>query len=208
FQQMRDELKRLLTARDALQQTGAEPTAYQRFLSQFLPYDQRPEYFSQFRQKAPDSPGDGWDLLRSPWLSVLQGFTAGSAFTRIQQVPPERQVKWEPVADPYIAPSTLGRKGHGLWAPNEDLWQYLYSQNRTKLIDDARSHAVPTAEVDARARDAKLAHLMQLGMLGLNMVSMFVPVLGEVMMVVMAGQLLYETLEGAIEWAEGDRRAA
>lgn len=208
FQQMRDELKRLLTARVAPQQTGAEPTAYQRFLSQFLPYDQRPEYFSQFRQKAPDSPGDGWDLLRSPWLSVLQGFTAGSAFTRIQQVPPERQVKWEPVADPYIAPSTLGRKGQGLWAPNEDLWQYLYSQNRTKLIDDARSHAVPTAEVDARARDAKLAHLMQLGMLGLNMVSMFVPVLGEVMMVVMAGQLLYETLEGAIEWAEGDRRAA
>lgn len=27
-------------------------------------------------------------------------------------------------------------------------------------------------------------------------------------MVVMAGQLLYETLEGAVEWGEGDRRAA
>lgn len=45
-------------------------------------------------------------------------------------------------------------------------------------------------------------------MLALNVVSMFVPVLGEVMMVVMAGQLLYETLEGSVEWAEGDRRAA
>ncbi|MED7666154.1 hypothetical protein GXB78_02865 [Pseudomonas moraviensis subsp. stanleyae] len=208
FQQMRDELKRLLTARDASQQTGAEPTAYQRFLSQFLAYDQRPGYFSQFRQQAADSPGDAWDLLRSPWLAALQGFIGGSAFTRIQHVPPERQVKWEPVADPYIAPSTVGRKGRGLWAPNEDLWQYLYSESRTKVMDDARSHAVPTAEVDARARDAKLAHLMQIGMLGLNMVSMFVPVLGEVMMVVMAGQLLYETLEGAVEWSEGDRRAA
>ncbi|MGS2844192.1 MULTISPECIES: NEL-type E3 ubiquitin ligase domain-containing protein [Pseudomonas] len=208
FEQMREELKRLLTARDASQQTSAEPTTYQRFFSQFLPYDQRPYYFSQFRQKAADSAGDAWDLLRSPWLSVLQGLAGGSAFTRIQQVPPERQVKWEPVADPYIAPSTVGRKGRGLWALNEDLWQYLYAQNRAKVLADARSHAVPTADVDANARDAKLAHLMQIGMLGLNLVSMFVPVLGEVMMVVMAGQLLSETLEGAIEWAEGDRRAA
>ncbi|WP_338109384.1 hypothetical protein, partial [Pseudomonas edaphica] len=76
------------------------------------------------------------------------------------------------------------------------------------MIADARAHAVPTEDVDAKARDAKLAHLLEIGMLGLNMVSMFVPVLGEVMMGVMAGQLLYETLEGAIEWGEGDRQAA
>lgn len=208
FEQMREELKRLLTARDASQQTSAEPTAYQRFLSQFLPYDQRPYYFSQFRQKAADSPGDAWDVLRSPWLAFVQGFTSGSTFTTIEQIPPERTVKWEPAVDPYIAPSTVERKGRGLWAPNEDLWQYLYAQNRAKVLADARSHAVPTADVDANARDAKLAHLMQIGMLGLNLVSMFVPVLGETMMVVMAGQLLYETLEGAIEWSEGDRRAA
>lgn len=208
FEQMREELERLLTARDASQQTSAEPTAYQRFFSQFLPYDQRPYYFSQFRQKAADSPGDAWDVLRSPWLAFVQGFTGGSTFTTIEQVPPERTVKWEPAVDPYIAPSTVERKGRGLWAPNEDLWQYLYAQNRAKVLADARSHAVPTADVDANARDAKLAHLMQIGMLGLNLVSMFVPVLGETMMVVMAGQLLYETLEGAIEWSEGDRRAA
>jgi hypothetical protein len=33
-------------------------------------------------------------------------------------------------------------------------------------------------------------------------------VLGEIMMTVMAGQLLYESFEGAIEWSEGDRQAA
>ncbi|MBN7735527.1 hypothetical protein JX616_26930, partial [Klebsiella pneumoniae] len=54
----------------------------------------------------------------------------------------------------------------------------------------------------------KLAHLLEIGMLGLNIASMFVPVLGEVMMGVMAGQLLYETLEGAVEWGEGDLQAA
>jgi hypothetical protein len=67
---------------------------------------------------------------------------------------------------------------------------------------------VPTAEVDARVRSEKIARLLGIGLLILNVASMFVPVLGEVMMVVMAGQLLYETLEGSLEWAEGDRRAA
>ena len=76
------------------------------------------------------------------------------------------------------------------------------------MITDARAHAVPAADVDAKAREAKLAHLLEIGMLGLNMASMFVPVLGEVMMTVMAGQLLYETLEGAVEWGEGDLQAA
>ena len=41
--------------------------------------------------------------------------------------------------------------------------------------------------------------------MALNLVSMFVPVLGEVMMAVMASQLLYETFEGVMEWSEGDR---
>jgi Leucine-rich repeat (LRR) protein len=208
YAQMRSEFKRLLTARDATETTGAAPTRYQQFLSQFLPYDQRPYYFSQFTQEAADSPKDAWQFWRSPWATLIDAISPGSVFTKISEVPPERKVKLEPVADPYIAPSTVGRKGRGLWAANEDLWEYLFTQNRDKALADARSHAVPTADVDTKARDAKLAHLMQVGMLGLNLVSMFVPVLGEVMMVAMAGQLLYESLEGAIEWSEGDRRAA
>lgn len=147
-------------------------------------------------------------MLRSPWLAVIQGLSGTSVFARIKDVPPERHVKLKPATDPYIAPITLSRKGRGVWAANEDLWAYLYTQSCAKVLADARSHAVPTDDVDVKAREAKLAHLMQVGLLGLNMVSMFVPVLGEVMMVVMAGQLLYEILEGAIEWSEGDRRAA
>ncbi|WP_225908688.1 DUF6543 domain-containing protein [Pseudomonas lactucae] len=88
------------------------------------------------------------------------------------------------------------------------MWAYLYEQSRDKVLADARSHAVSSADVDTKAREAKLAHLLEFGVLGLNLVSMFVPVLGEIMMTVMAGQLLYETFEGAIEWSEGDKRAA
>ncbi|CAI8801439.1 RING-type E3 ubiquitin transferase [Pseudomonas sp. IT-347P] len=203
--QMKDEFKRLFTTRTDAQATSAEPTEYQRFFSQFVPYKERTYYFSQFTQATADSPSDFW---RSPWRTIGETLSPASALTRFKELPPPPAAKLEPAPDPYLAPSTVTRKGHGIWAPNEDLWEYLYKQNRAKVLADARSHAVPTAEVDARAREAKLAHLMQIGLLGLNMVSMFVPVLGEVMMVVMAGQLLYEALEGVVEWGEGDRRAA
>lgn len=204
YAQMKAQFKRRLTARDTTATAAAGPTSYQRFLSQFLPYDKRPHYFSQFTRKAADSPSDLW---HSPWRTILD-YGPAAPFTRFRELPPERPGKMEPEPDPYIAPSTVGRAGKGLWAANTDLWAYLYEQNRDKVFADARSHAVPTARVDAKAREAKLAHLLEVGLLGLNVVSMFIPVLGEVMMVVMAGQLLYETFEGAIEWSEGDRRAA
>jgi Leucine-rich repeat (LRR) protein len=205
WEQMRKEFKRLFTAADAAQSDPAAPTAYQQFFSQFVPYAHRANYFAEFTQKTADSPSDYW---RSPWRQVIDMISPESALTRIRELPPPPKAKLEPAPDPYLAPVILERKGKGLWAENVDLWDYLYEQHRDKAFADALSHAVPTDVVDAKAREAKLAHLLQIGLLGLNLVSMFVPVLGEVMMVVMAGQLLYETLEGSIEWAEGDRRAA
>ena len=203
--QMGQEFKRLFLDRDGMEPGDTGPTPYQRFYSQFVSYDQRPYYFSQFTQKSADSPSD---LLRSPWITVAEFLSSTFSLTHIKELPPERPGKMEPAPDPYIAPSTVTRKGRGIWAENVDLWTYLYEQHRDKVIADARSHAVSSEEVDVKAREAKLAHLLQLGLLGVNMVSMFIPVLGEVMMVVMAGQLLYESLEGAIEWSEGDKRAA
>ncbi|WP_448650785.1 NEL-type E3 ubiquitin ligase domain-containing protein [Pseudomonas fluorescens] len=204
WSQMAHEFKRLLTARDTSKPFDATPTPYQAFFSRFVPYEKRPYFFSQFTQKAADSPTDIW---RSPWKTLLD-FTTPHFVTGIKELPPEAPAKLEPKSDPYLAPSTLQRRGHGIWADNIDPWRYFYEQHREQVIAGARAHAVPAADVDTRARDEKLAHLLEVGMLGLNMVSMFVPVLGEVMMGVMAGQLLYETLEGSIEWAEGDKQAA
>lgn len=203
--QLEAELKRLFTARDAAVADGASPTPYQVFFSQFVPYDKRSFYFSQFTQKAADSPTDIW---HSPWRKIADFINPATAITGFRELPPERRAKLEPVSDPYLNPLARQRRGKGIWADNIDPWQYLYDQHREKVIADARSHAVPSQDIDAKAREAKLAHLLEIGMLGLNVVSMFVPVLGEVMMVVMAGQLLYETLEGVVEWGEGDRRAA
>ncbi|WP_419710801.1 NEL-type E3 ubiquitin ligase domain-containing protein [Pseudomonas sp. NFX224] len=205
-EQMREAFKRQFTARDASAASGDGPTAYQRFFSQFVAYADRPYYFSQFTRNAADSPVDP---LHSWWMKVVQYVPAVSTVAGIKELPPERPGKREPVDDPYLNPFGTLRKGAGgIWAPNTDLWTYLYEQNCAKVIADARSHAVPTADVDARVRAEKLNHLLEIGMLGLNMVSMFVPVLGEIMLTVMAGQLLYESFEGAIEWSEGDRIAA
>lgn len=203
--QLREVFKRQFTARDTAPSGGDGPTAYQRFFSQFVAYADRPYYFSQFTRKAADAPADP---LHSVWLKVAQFLPPFSSIARIKELPPERQGAREPVEDPYLNPFGILQKGGGLWSDNTDLWTYLYEQSREKVIADARSHAVPTADVDARVRAQKLSHLLEVGMLALNMVSMFVPVLGEVMMTVMAGQLLYETFEGAIEWSEGDRDAA
>jgi Leucine-rich repeat (LRR) protein len=199
------EFKRLFTARDPAQTDPAAPTAYQRFFSQFVPYDQRPYYYSQFTQETDDQPSELW---RSPWTKIIEVATPASPLIRIRELPPKKPAKLEPNPEPYIALSSVTHEGRGGWTENEDLWAYLYKQHCRKVLADARSHAVPTHDVDVKAREAKLARLEQVGLLGLNMVSMFVPVLGEVMMGVMAAQLLYGTMEGAIEWSEGDKRAA
>ncbi|WP_426206100.1 NEL-type E3 ubiquitin ligase domain-containing protein [Pseudomonas sp. TWP3-1] len=202
--------KRRFTARDSTQADAAEPNAYQRFFSQFVAYADRPRYFSQFTEDTPDrSFGERlapYEPLLNEFIKALNPLNL--VFTGIRQLPSAPAIKQVPNTDPYLAPTDLSRKGHGIWAENIDLWDYLFGQHRDRLIADARSHAVPTADVDAKVRSQKLAALLNIGMLVLTGVSMFVPVLGEVMMVVMAGQLLEETFEGAIEWSEGDRRAA
>ena len=204
--QWRDEFKRQFTAGDASPSDQGRATAHQRFFSQFVAYADRPYYFSQFTRPSADSPSDPW---RSIWVKVAQMVPPISTIARIKELPPEPQATREPVEDPYLNPFAVTRKGaDGIWSANSDLWTYLYEQHRAKVIADARSHAVPTADVDAKVRAEKLNHLLEIGMLGLNMVSMFVPVLGEIMITVMAGQLLYESFEGAIEWSEGDRQAA
>ncbi|MBC3383819.1 NEL-type E3 ubiquitin ligase domain-containing protein [Pseudomonas sp. SWRI179] len=202
--QLETRFKQLLTTPDTGQSQNIAPTPYQRFFSRFVPYGKQPYYFSQFIQEA-----DGLPSLQlpAPWMGIFEPLMPSSLMIHLPGIPPDpSKATREP--DPYIAPSTWPQKGRTLWADNLDPWQYLYEQHREKVLADARSHAVPTEDVDAKTRQEKLASLLQIGLSTVNVLSMFIPVLGEAMMVVMAGQLLYETLEGAVEWGEGDKRAA
>ena len=197
--------KRRFTARDAGQPRDGSPTQYQRFFSQFVAYGDLARYFNEFTQNASGRPL-GQKL--SPYASILNTLLQGiNPFAGFKKLPPTT-INQEPNDDPFLAPRVQVRAGQGLWVENIDLWGYLYEQHRDKVLADARSHAVPTADVDARVRSEKFAFLLNIGMLVLTTVSMFVPVLGEVMLVAIAGQLMSETFEASIEWSEGDRKAA
>ncbi|WP_426129193.1 NEL-type E3 ubiquitin ligase domain-containing protein [Pseudomonas sp. DWP1b1] len=201
--------KQRFTTRDQPDPDDGSPTAYQRFFSQFVAYGDLPAYFNALTDDAP-APNVGSAL--APYASLINELVKGSSvfsvFTGVRELPPVPARAKVPNPDPYLNPGSILIKGRGQWEDNPDLWQHLYETHRDKILADARSHAVPTADVDARVRSEKIAALLNIGMLVLNTVSMFVPVLGEVMMAVMASQLLYETFEGSVEWAEGDRRAA
>ncbi len=207
--QMAAMFKQRFTTRDTPDPADGSPTAYQRFFRQFVAYGDLPAYFDALTE---DAPAPSFEAKLAPYAPLLnelsKGFNPFAIFTGVRELPPAPPRVKLATPEPFLNPAALSREGHGLWADNIDLWTYLYEQHRNKTLADARSHAVPTADVDARVRSEKIAKLLGIGFLVLNVVSMFVPVLGEVMMVVMAGQLLYETLEGAIEWSEGDRRAA
>lgn len=84
---------------------------------------------------------------------------------------------------------------------------YRHASLRTRLFNDAQHQAVSTEAADKASSSRRAAHYLSIGMFGLNLVGMAVPPLGLVMAGVMAGQLLYEVFEGAVELSEGDREA-
>lgn len=207
--QMQAMFKQRFSTRDQPDPGDGSPTAYQRFFSQFVAYGDLPAYFNALTE---DAPASNVSAALAPYEALLNELSKGinpfMAFTGIRELPPVPPAPKVPDPDPYLNPIARLFKGRGLWDENLNLWDYLYEHHRDKMLADARSHAVPTADVDARVRSEKIAALLNIGLLVLNAVSMFVPVLGEVMIAVMAGQLLYETFAGSVEWAEGDRRAA
>lgn len=88
------------------------------------------------------------------------------------------------------------------------LVEYFHFQRMLRIKDDARALAVPTGDEDRASRQARLAHYLELGMNAVNIAALFVPVLGEVMMVVAGSQLLVDTFEGVETWAHDDMDAA
>ena len=82
--------------------------------------------------------------------------------------------------------------------------EFFYRHYLLRLKDDARVLAVPTGDEDEQSRRARLAGYLALGMNIANVAGLFVPVLGEMMMVVAGAQLLDECFEGVQAWRHGD----
>jgi len=88
------------------------------------------------------------------------------------------------------------------------LFDFLYQSHVTKMKSDARVFAVPTAEVDADARQKRLLAYEETGLLIANLAGLFVPVLGQLMMGVAVGQLLGEVYDGIEDWRHDDKAGA
>lgn len=77
-----------------------------------------------------------------------------------------------------------------------------------KIHDDARFLAVPTGDEDRLSRHKRLQEMLSAGLDLLGLAAFVVPVLGELLFVVSAAQLLDEVYEGYQDWRLGDRQGA
>ncbi|PTT25506.1 dermonecrotic toxin domain-containing protein [Pseudomonas sp. HMWF021] len=202
-EQMHATFRKLFTTPDKSGSAAGASTAYQRFFSQFVDYADRPGYFQLFTMDSPDATAAQWIGSNIPVLSEIIGHVVS-----LDDLPPLPVAPQVPNPDFYLQMLPLSFEGEESSTEPLDPWRYLFERHQAKCMTDAASHAVPTAQIDAATRKRKLAHLLEFGMFFGTFALGFVPVLGEVMMAAMAVQLLAEAVETAIEWSEGDHRAA
>ncbi|MPR04639.1 hypothetical protein F0169_22740 [Pseudomonas sp. MAFF 212408] len=91
-----------------------------------------------------------------------------------------------------------------LTAIKTDLFQAIARQRITQIKNDARSVAVPTAEADLMSRQKRLQAYLDLGKSALFFAASFIPIVGEVLLVVTAAQVLNTVYEGLAAWSRGD----
>lgn len=172
----------------------ASSRAFQQTLAEQLRDEQYQGFFSRFVAHA----------QRGVFFADLK-----QRLARITWHPPkpgDGQAPWreEPIAAPTLQVAATPISG--------DVWQHLYQQTLNKLLNDARTLAVPTADADRNARWALWDSFVSVASSVLNavllVVAPFIPGLGELMLGYMAYQLLDEVFEGIVDWAQGlDKQA-
>lgn len=95
---------------------------------------------------------------------------------------------------------------------NLPLAKNVFAQAATMQIDklfaDARYLAVPTGDLDLLQQHQRVLGMLSAGFDLLGIVGMFIPVLGELVMVISALALADEVYEGYKDWRLGDRQGA
>lgn len=86
-----------------------------------------------------------------------------------------------------------------------DVFALLQDAHVSRLKENAKEYAVPSADADEAAAQVRYKRWLDDGLNVLNLAACFVPLLGEVMAVVMAEQLIQGIVDGERAWEEGDR---
>ena len=114
--------------------------------------------------------------------------------------PQERNLRWQ------ILP---GSNLH--WhdtAIDEPLFEYLQDRHVRRLHNEAKLMAVPSADADETARQARIHYWESLGLDLLGVAAFFIPAAGQLMAAVFVVQLLDDVYEGVKAWKSGDIDAA
>lgn len=97
----------------------------------------------------------------------------------------------------------------GRYEPIEQpLFDYLRRQLIDTLLDNAKVHAIPTAEVDAQQRDRRLHFYLSFGLDALGLASFALPALALPLLGITASQVADDVYEGYADWRLGDRQGA
>jgi Leucine-rich repeat (LRR) protein len=150
--------------------------AYQAFFSRFIDHQQRGYFFADLNRR----------LSAVTWHQRQHG----------DPLPSWRET---PIDKPNLQFSVTPFK--------TALWPHLYQQQLNKILNDARTIAVSTASADRTARWALWDAFSKIASTILEAATLvalpFVPFLGELMLAYMAYQILDDTFEGIVDWAEG-----
>ena len=207
---------------------SSELTAYQQFLSQFIDQSNHPEYYNHLTEPLTHAPvqplalpggtvsEDGrWsNWANSPvdlhvYTSHMPPGRPGTGLTIRDNSPVDLPDYTSRVlsAAPAVNVGVVPMNPRDEWY-QPDLWQQLLEVMIKKSFADGRSLAISTEDADAAYLARRTSHYLNLFSVVLNTVSFVVPELGLVMLAVMAVQLLHETIEGIVDWSEGDVRSA
>lgn len=121
---------------------------------------------------------------REAYTRALSNAMDGNA----QEAPLQLDGRYEPVRQP--------------------LFEYLRMQHIHTLLENARVHAVPTAEVDAQVRDRRLHFYLGFALDALGLASFALPVLALPLLGISALQVADEVYEGYADWQLGNRQGA
>ncbi|MFJ4455516.1 NEL-type E3 ubiquitin ligase domain-containing protein [Pseudomonas sp. NPDC089392] len=105
------------------------------------------------------------------------------------------------------SPGALQLDGRNL-AIDKTCFSHVRELQIAKIYDDARCLAVPTGDEDMSDRQHRLEAMIAAGFDLLGLIGMFIPVIGDLMLVVSAVQVVDEIYEGFQDWRLGDRQGA
>jgi len=87
-------------------------------------------------------------------------------------------------------------------------WPLLHRAHVRRLKSDAACIAVPTADIDAKARLERLEHWLSVGLDILNVAAMFIPVLNPIMLTIGAAQIMGSVFHGIEAWEDDNTAEA